>query len=168
MKSGVVISGSETKTNHCFPVIRYAEILLNYAEAMNEAYGPDVDPLNFGKTARSAMEEVRSRCLRPKDAVLASVPTGDAAAMRAAIRAERRVELAFEDHRSFDVRRWKIAPSTIGQNLNGVKITKSGSTFTYEPLLNVAPRIFETKMYLYPLPQSEMNKNKALVQNPLW
>lgn len=168
MKSGIVISGSETKTNHCFPIIRYAEVLLNYAEAMNEAYGPDVDPMSFGKTARAALEEVRSRCLRPKDAVLALVPTGDIAAMRSAIRAERRVELAFEDHRSFDVRRWKIAPSAIGQNLNGVKITKSGSTLTYEPLLNVAPRVFEPKMYLYPLPQSEMNKNKALVQNPLW
>ncbi len=168
MKSGIVISGSETKTNHCFPIIRYAEILLNYAEAMNEAFGPDVDPKGYGKTARAAVEEVRARILRPKDAILSSVPAGNVAAMREAIRNERRVELAFEDHRHIDVRRWKIAPQTIGQNLNGIKITKTGTTFTYEILPNVAVRVFEPKMYLYPIPQSEMNKNKALIQNPQW
>ncbi len=168
MKSGIVISGSETKTNHCFPIIRYAEILLNYAEAMNEAFGPDVDPQGYGKTARAAVEEVRARVLRPKDAALASVPTGDVAAMRTAIRNERRVELAFEDHRQIDVRRWKIGPEALGQSLNGIKITKTGSTFTYEPLSNVAVRVFEPKMYLYPIPKSEMNKNEALIQNPLW
>ena len=134
---------------------------------MNEAYGPDVDPKGFGKTARAAVEEVRSRVLRPKESVL-NVPGGDVVAMRDAIRRERRVELAFEDHRQIDVRRWKIAPATIGQNINGIKITKSGSNFTYEPLLNVAVRVFEPKMYLYPIPLSEMNKNKAFIQNPLW
>lgn len=168
MKSGIVISGTETKTNHCFPLIRYAEILLNYAEAMNEAYGPDVDPKGYGKTAREAIEEVRARVLRPKDAALATVPSGDVAAMREAVRNERRVELAFEDHRHIDVRRWKIAPQTIGQNLSGMKITKTGATLTYELMPNVATRVFEPKMYLYPISQSEINKNKALNQNPLW
>ena len=168
MKNGIVISGTETKTYHCFPLIRYAEILLNYAEAMNEAYGPDVDPKGYGKTARAAVVALRSRVLRPKDAALLSVPVGDVAAMRIAIRNERCVELAFEDHRQIDVRRWKIAPQTIGQNLNGMKVTKVGSNFIYELMPNVATRVFEPKMYLYPIPQSEINKNKALFQNPLW
>lgn len=167
MKSGIVISGSETKTNHCFPLIRYAEVLLNYAEAMNEAYGPDADPKGYGKTARQAVIEVRSRVLKPANALLASVPAGDVNAMRKAIRNERCVELAFEDHRQIDVRRWKIAPQALGQSLKGMKITKSGALLTYEPVV-VATRIFETKMYLYPIPQSEMNKNSALIQNPLW
>jgi hypothetical protein len=168
MKSGIVISGTETKTYHCFPLIRYAEILLNYAEAMNEAYGPDVDPKGYGKTARAAVVALRSRVLRPKNAVLSSVPAGDVAAMRMAIRNERCVELAFEDHRQIDVRRWKIAPQTIGQNLTGMKITKVGTNYTYALIPNVALRVFDPKMYLYPVPQSEMNKNKALIQNPLW
>ena len=168
MKSGIVISGTETKTNHCFPIIRYAEILLNYAEAMNEAYGPDADPKGYGKTARAAIVEVRSRVLRPKDAALPNVTNGDVAAMRTAIRNERCVELAFEDHRQIDVRRWKIAPQTIGQNIDGMKITKVGASFTYTVMPNVALRIFDPKMYLYPIPQSEMNKNKALIQNPQW
>jgi hypothetical protein len=168
MKSDIKISGSETKTNHCFPLIRYAEVLLNYAEAMNEAYGPDADPMGYGKTARQALVEVRSRVMRPGQAALSSVPAGNVAAMRTAVRKERRVELAFEDHRHIDVRRWKIAPETIGQNLSGMRITKNGANLIYEVNPNVASRIFSEKMYLYPIPQSEMNKNKALVQNPLW
>jgi hypothetical protein len=168
MKSGIVISGAETKTNHCFPIIRYAEILLNYAEAMNEAYGPDADPEGYGKTAREAVVEVRSRVLRPQNASLPAVPAGDVAAMRDAIRSERRVELAFEDHRQIDVRRWKIAPQTLGQNLTGMKITKNGTIFTYEQKPDAAVRVFDNKMYLYPIPQSEMNKNDAFIQNPLW
>jgi hypothetical protein len=168
MKSGIVISGSETKTNHCFPIIRYAEILLNYAEAMNEAYGPDVDPLGYGKTAREAILEVRGRVLRPVNAALSSVPAGDVTSMREAIRKERCVELAFEDHRQIDVRRWKTAPQILGQNVKGMRITKTGTALSYELISNVATRIFETKMYLYPIPQSEMNNNKALIQNPLW
>lgn len=172
MKSGIVISGTVTNTYHCFPIIRYAEILLNYAEAMNEAYGPDVDPKGYGKTARAAIVEIRGRVLRPTDAVLSTVSTGDISAMRAAIRNERCVELAFEDHRQIDVRRWKIAPQTIGQNIIGMKITRAGTspnyTYTYALSPNVSTRIFSTKMYLYPIPLSEMNKNKTLIQNPLW
>ena len=172
MKSGIVISGSQTNTNHCFPLIRYAEILLNYAEAMNEAYGPDVDPKGFGKTARQAVVEVRLRVLPPKYAVLSTVAAGDVAAMRAAIRNERCVELAFEDQRQIDVRRWKIAPATIGTSLNGMTITRGGTspnyTYTYTVKPSVALRVFDPKMYLYPIPQGEINKNKALIQNPLW
>lgn len=168
MKSGIVISGSETKTNHCFPIIRYAEILLNYAEAMNEAYGPDVDPMGYGKTARAALVEVRGRVLRPVNAALASVPVGDVAAMRAAIRNERCVELAFEDHRQIDVRRWMTGPQTLGQNIGGMRITKSGSVLTYERFSDASVRVFYDKMYMYPIPQSEIYKNNALVQNPKW
>lgn len=167
MQSSVKISGSESDTRHCFPLIRYAEILLNYAEAMNEAYGPDADPKGYGKTAREAVEEVRNRVLRPSNAVVpANVDTQEK--MRDYIRAERRVELAFEDQRHIDVRRWKIAPETIGQNLKGIRITKSGDVLNYEVLNNVSQRTFSPKMYLYPIPKKEVDNNKALVQNPLW
>ena len=167
MKGDVKIAGSETNTYHCFPIIRYAEILLNYAEAMNEAYGPDVDPKSYGKTAREAVQEVRGRSLRPANAKL-SVPSGDKNAMRKAIRDERRVELAFEDHRHLDVKRWMIGNETLGVAIQGMKITKEGSKFLYELQPNVSNQVFETKMYLYPIPLGEINKNKAMVQNPLW
>ncbi len=167
MKSDVKIAGSETNTYHCFPLIRYAEILLNYAEAMNEAYGPDADPEGFGKTARNAVEEVRARVLRPSDAAV-TAPAGDKDAMREAIRKERRIELAFEDHRHLDVKRWMIGPETLGQNLQGMRITKNGDNYSYEVQSNVSDRVFDAKMYLYPIPQNEINKNKAMEQNPLW
>lgn len=87
-------------------VFRYAEILLNFAEAMNEAYGPD-DAHGYGMSARDAVDAVRARSgvgMPPVD-----VDPGDAAAMRTAIKHERRIELAFEDHRYWDLRRWDDA-----------------------------------------------------------
>jgi starch-binding outer membrane protein, SusD/RagB family len=167
MSSAVRISGAQTNATHCFPLMRYAEILLNYAEAANEAYGPDADPLSTGKTARQALQEVRARVLRPADAAI-NTPSGGKNEMREAIKAERRVELAFEDHRHLDVRRWKIAQETIGQNLQGMRITKEGTVLTYEVIPNASTRVFQPRMYLYPIPIDEINKNKAMVQNPLW
>jgi starch-binding outer membrane protein, SusD/RagB family len=167
MKSDVRISGSETNTFHCFPIIRYAEILLNYAEAVNEAYGPDADPFSIGMTARQAVQEIRGRVLRPMYAVVpASV--NEKVSMREFIRNERRVELAFEDHRHLDVRRWKTAPQTLGVNIQGMRIIKDGTELTYELVPNASARVFGAKMYLYPIPKGEMDKNKALAQNPLW
>lgn len=167
MKGDVKIAGSETNTFHCFPIIRYAEILLNYAEAMNEAYGPDADPKGYGLTARQAVEKIRKRVLRPSDAMITTA-NGDKDEMRVVIQNERRVELAFEDHRHLDVRRWMIAPETLGENLKGMRITTNGDSYSYEVVSNVSERVFDTKMYLYPIPQNEINKNIAMEQNPLW
>ncbi len=90
------------------------------------------------------------------------------AEVRERIRNERRVEFAFEDHRAWDVRRWMIAPSTLGAPIRGVNITKTGTTtFTYAPNM-VEERVFQPKMYLYPVPQGELNIATGLVQNPLW
>ena len=78
--------------------------------------------------------------------------------LREKIRNERRVELAFEDHRFWDVRRWMIAPETLGAPLRGVEITKiSDEEFEYKPI-EVEKRTFEPKMYLYPIPH--------LIQSP--
>jgi hypothetical protein len=78
------------------------------------------------------------------------------------------VELAFEDQRYLDVRRWKIAEETLGQDLKGIRITKNGTLFNYEVLPEVSDRTFNSKMYLYPIPIGEINTNSAMVQNPLW
>lgn len=129
MNPSVAISGNEGSTAHSFPLIRYAEVLLNYAEAVNETSGPDADPHGTGITARDAVEMVRKRVLRPADA---AIDAADKNEMRDAIRAERRVELAFEDHRHLDVKRWMIAEETLGQNLSGMRISanEAGSAFT--------------------------------------
>jgi starch-binding outer membrane protein, SusD/RagB family len=156
-------------TNHCWPVLRYGEVLLNYSEAMNEAYGPDVDPKGYGLTARQAITQIRTRAgLTGNKDLSVNVPVGDVAKMRDAIRHERRIELAFEEHRHLDLRRWKLAQTVLSQPVHGLKIVKNANnTFTYTPI-EVETRAFDPKMYLYPFPQTEISRNKNLVQNTGW
>jgi hypothetical protein len=91
------------------------------------------------------------------------------AEVREAIRNEKRVEFAFEDHRFWDVRRWLKGPAIFGAPLRGVNITKDAVTgaFTYTPIV-VEQRTFDPKMYLYPIPQNDLNISPLIVQNPLW
>jgi hypothetical protein len=139
-------------------LFRLAEIYLNYAEALNEASPGHAD-------VKTYVDRVRTRT----GVALPALPTGlSQAEMRERIRNERRVELAFEDHRGWDVRRWMQGPQYLGAPLRGVDITKNADgSFTYKPIV-VEPRVFEPKMYLYPIPQGELNASKGLVQNPGW
>ncbi len=157
--------GVRGTTYHCFPIFRYGEVLLNYAEAMNEAYGSESDPQGYGLTAKQAIEMIRKRAgLSPY-----LIQTGlSKDAMRDIIRHERQIELAFEDHRHLDVRRWKIAEDVLGASIYGLNITKNNDGgFSYSRI-KVEDRVFSAKMYLYPIPQSEMGRNSKLVQNPGW
>ncbi|MES2378852.1 MAG: RagB/SusD family nutrient uptake outer membrane protein [Bacteroidota bacterium] len=153
---------------HAFPIFRYGEVLLNYAEAMNEAYGPD-DPSTYGMSARQAMVLIRTRAGLTGNLNVASATTQ--ALMRDAIRHERRIELAFEEHRGFDLRRWKTAETVLNQPVMGLKIVKNAvgapTPFTYT-FQQVENRVFQQKMYFYPFPQDELSRNPGLVQNPGW
>lgn len=162
---------NDAKEIRSWIVFRYAETLLNYAEAMNEAYGPDNDPKGYGKTAREAVNEVRNRSGVRMPAV--EVPIGDIAAMRKAIKHERRIELAFEDHRYWDLKRWDDAKDALNEPIRGVKVTRKVENehpiFSYNEY-EVSKRVFVApKMNLYPIPQSEIVKSgNVLVQNPNW
>lgn len=151
-------------SNHYWVLFRYTEVLLNYAEAMNEAYGPDAAgpaPLN-NLTALAAVNYVRNRT----GVAMPGFPAGMTQAdFRTRLMNERRVELAFEDHRFWDIRRWKIGPST--RVIKGVDLTKDGTVITCTPKI-VETRVWDDKMYLYPIPQTELYLNKNLVQNPGW
>lgn len=151
-------------TVHAWILFRYGEILLNYAEAMNEAYGPD-NAATFGLTARQAINQLRSR---PGVAMPPVIAAGQLE-MQEKIRNERRVELAYEEHRFWDVRRWKIAESTLGAPLLGIQIVKNtDGSFGYTTK-EVEKRVFDQKMYLYPIPQIEINKSNGVIkQNPGW
>ena len=94
------------------------------------------------------------------------VTATSAAAFREAVRREWRVEFAFEDHRFWDIRRWDIAQSVMGQ-LDGVEIVKNGSEFTYSRKV-VETRTWASKMNLYPIPQAETFNNPNLTQNTGW
>ncbi len=136
-------------------IFRYAEVLLNYAEAQNEAVGPDA-------SVYDAVNQVRKRAGMP------NLPVGlSQAQMRERIRNERRIELAFEEHRFFDVRRWKIGEQVLSKPVTGMRINLNGSTYTYERF-TVENRSFSEKNYRYPFPQSEMDKTTKLVQNEGW
>ncbi|GHV58033.1 starch-binding protein [Bacteroidia bacterium] len=152
---------------HNWIVFRYAEILLNYAEAMNEAYGPDNNN-GYSLTAREALNQVRNRPgvnLPPVD-----VATGDKTAMREKIKHERQIELAFEDHRYWDLIRWKDAETELNKPLKGIEATKiADNTFSYTELNVESRKFIAPKMYYFPIPNSEIRKSKGiLVQNPGW
>lgn len=101
---------------HTWPIFRLAEIYLNYAEALNESEPSNPDILSY-------LNAVRQRAGQP--AIVAGLSQER---MREHIRNERRVELAFEEHRAWDLRRWKIASQTLGANLGGVEIASKEAT----------------------------------------
>lgn len=139
-------------------LFRLPEIYLNYAEALNEAAPGNAD-------IKTYVDRVRTRTGVALPALPAGLSQTD---MRERIRNERRVELAFEDHRAWDVRRWLQGPQYLGAPLMGVDIVKNADgTFKYTPI-TVESRVFDPKMYLYPIPQGELNISKGISQNPGW
>jgi hypothetical protein len=143
---------------------RYAEILLNYAEAANEAYGPDAVAPGATMTARQAVNMIRTRA----SVNMPELPAGlSKDAMRDAVRYERRIELAFEEHRFYDVRRWKIADVTENKPAGGIIITKNGSNFVYTPKVALDGRKFLVQHYWLPIPRAEIQASgNKIEQNP--
>ena len=84
-----------------------------------------------------------------------------------AYKKERMVELAFEGHRFWDVRRWKEADKYF-VNIDELQISKTGDNSAYSYSTVVSTRQWDDKMYLFPIPQSERMKNPNLTQNPGW
>lgn len=155
LNEDVNIQTGGSSAGHVVPLFRLAEIYLNYAEALNEC-----DPTN--PDIALYLNKVRNRASLPNVSALSQEQ------MRAVIQHERRVELAFEEHRSWDVRRWKIASSTLGAPLMGVQIERKPlGGYTYMPV-KVEQRVFQPKMYWYPIPQSEVLKLKQWKQNNGW
>ncbi len=133
--------------------IRYTEVLLNYIEASNET-GDDAE-------ARRYLNMIRTR------AGLPDISTGGSQ-LRESIRHERRIELMFEGQRYFDIRRWMIAPKVM-VNAMGIDIRyKFGQTVPIYTPLRVQNRSWRDRSYFMPIRLEEMNKNKLLMQNPLY
>lgn len=158
---------NDVTKNRSWIVFRYAEILLGYAEAMNEAYGPD-DKQSNSLTAREALNMVRLRTgVALKAITVALVP--DMLTLQTKIKNERRVELAFEDHRYWDLCRWKDAEVALNKPILGVKVEKIDNKFVYTEFTVSERKFIAPKMYLYPIPQSEIVKTDGKVtQNPGW
>ena len=147
--------------------IRYAEILLIYAEALNEfdnaanfnAITAELDRLRNRGNLRN-LDNADKNLLRNQDE------------MRKYIKRERRIELAFEEHRFWDLRRWKDAETVLNQPVKGMRIAlDNAGNYTYT-VFNAENRSFDSKMYWYPIPRKEIlkyrNAGKTIVQNPGW
>ncbi len=135
---------------------RYAEILLNYAEAMYM--------LGDEETCREYVNQVRSR---PSVDMPPVMDSGEDLLER--LQHERQIELVFEEHRYFDVRRWKIAPTELNKLPKRMDIVKDIETGEKTYTVNTMEQftfIFHEKNYLVPIPQSEIEKNPLLEQNP--
>ena len=149
---------------HHWIVYRYAETLLTYAESMANAFPSDMNHTDSEHpySALWALNQVRSNAGMPL------VPSCGYEEFMERLRNEWRVEFAFEDHRFWDVRRWKIGSDT-QRELAGVKIRKSASgTLSYYRQV-CETRSWSDKMNLYPIPQAELHKNQNLhPQNSGW
>ena len=166
-----ILSGTHAGSAYrLWTIIRYAEILLNYAEALNEA-GRTSEAYDYVDQVRARvnMPSLRSRGL-------------DQSALRERIRNERRIELCFEDHRFFDERRWKLfdenrnaaAEASLPRyrqvfTLYGVEVRENtNTTFNYGTSRVDGRRTFNSpKNYFFPIPYDEVRK-AGIVQNPGW
>lgn len=149
-----------TTLNHYTAMIRYTEIFLIYAEAANEAWGPDGKAPNATYSAKDVIAAIRKRAgITQPDNYLASVT--DKQTMRELIRNERRIELSFEGFRFWDLRRWKL---DLTESAKGINIDEVG--FYY---VEVEPRIYDNSFMHYgPIPEKEVLKFDKLVQNKGW
>jgi hypothetical protein len=152
-----------SNTSHDWVVLRYAEVLLNFAEAENEYNGPTAE-------VYQVLKDLRARAgIAAGDNGMYGLKEGmTTEEMRTAIRNERRIELAFEEHRFWDIRRWKIAAQVYGKPLHGMSIIKEGALFNYNVVEVFRPAFTAPGMYLYPIPYDEVVKNDNMRQNPGW
>lgn len=142
---------------HCWPIFRLAEIYLNAAEALNE-----VDPANTA--IKTYINNVRQRPGINMPRIAESLSQGE---MRQAIRHERRVELAFEAHRYWDVKRWMTADEVLNTPIYGIEI-KDETASDYKRIV-VEQRVYQPKMNFYPIPQKVLSVVSVnWPQNPLW
>ncbi|MDQ0108641.1 hypothetical protein J2T02_003780 [Chitinophaga terrae (ex Kim and Jung 2007)] len=151
---------------HTWILFRLGEIYLNYAEAMNEAYGPDQDPEGYGLTAIDAINNVRKR----NSVNMPQLIAGDwqKQSFREKVQNERRVEMAFEEQRYWDVRRWNLGTQLFNGPVRGVNITRTApGVFQYAPF-TLESRVFLPHMNRYPIPDAEKIKSPSLVQTPGW
>lgn len=146
--------------------IRTTELLLDYAEAANEAQGPTAQVGGANYSAYDIIKAIRARVHDAgwQDPYLESIK-GDQAKMRELIRNERRLELCFENHRFWDLRRWK---ANLNEGAKGASITSTGAGVTNYNITSVEPRQYQDYMIYGPIPYSEVLKWSNLQQNDGW
>lgn len=172
-------SSQQTKAPHSKFIIRWAHMLLTFAEAANQVVGP-TDAAKYGMSAQTAIQYLRARKtnfnfyngfgpavpLAP-DANLSSVAALGKADFDKLVKNERRIETCFEGLRFFDLRRWTTDLTDLNKPVHGAAITKNtDGTFTYDLTPVVEERIFTSAFW--PIPYQEMLRMSNLIQNEGW
>ncbi|ATL48703.1 RagB/SusD family nutrient uptake outer membrane protein [Chitinophaga caeni] len=157
-------TGDYSSQSRVYPVIRYAEIILGYAEAMNELNGPTAEVYDM-------LYQIRERAgvdpgVDGRYGLSATLSKED---MRSIIRNEYEVEFAYEGHWYYDTRRWKTAEVTENIPMQGMMVTKEqDDSWSYEKITAMSAVFLAPKMYFAPIPFNEITKSAVLYQNPGW
>ena len=147
--------------------IRWTEIFLDYAEAANEAVGPEAAVAGSKWTAKSVIRSLRERagiCAGVDDPYLNECAQSKEK-MRELIRNERRLELCFENHRFYDLRRWQVDLNKLNETVKGAEISAPNAGFK---TIDVEQRSYKQHQFFGPIPYSEILKYDALQQNSGW
>ncbi|WP_168208943.1 RagB/SusD family nutrient uptake outer membrane protein [Chitinophaga sp. XS-30] len=156
-------AASSANTLRCPPILRYAEIMLNLAEAAVET--------GDWPRARMQLVELRKRAgIEPGADGFYGLPANPGPEeARELVHNERFIELAFEEHRYWDLRRWRIGDRYDGKFIEGIRITSNSDGSFSQTRFNVrSPRYFKANSYLFPIPQTEIAVNRNIKQNPGW
>lgn len=160
-----------------YPMFRYAEVLLGYVEAMNEmgdSYTDEKSGVTVNKNIQEMVyyfNQIRYRAGLPG---ITAAEAGNYETMKRLLKQEWQIEFAFEDHRYYDLRRWKDAPEAYRVQITGLDVTAKTNErqkFYTERVWNTETsmkRVWKDKMYFYPIDQNVLDKNGKLVQNPGW
>ncbi len=167
--------GGYTMVNYPWPLIRLADLYLLYAEALNEAYGPQGDATGTEdiESPYTWLNKVRERAGIPsigeawgtyaKNKDLYTTKDG----LREIIQQERLIELAFEGHRFWDLRRWRRAHIELNKPITGWDYGQSDPQYYYRPVV-LYEQVFRARDYLWPIKESSLLENPNLVQNYGW
>lgn len=140
-------------------LLRYAEVLLTYAEAKIELNQLDASVLTAINTVRNGRTDVKQPSVSS---------TATQAELRALVRRERTVELAFEGQHLFDIRRWKTAETVVPGPVYGITYKAANGALTTVQAVGVNRTFDKSRHYLWPIPQKERNLTPTLTQNPGW
>lgn len=166
-KQGMLNPTQSSNSVHYYPVIRKGEIFLNYAEAANEAWGPKGNPEGCKYTAYDVIKEIRKVAGGITDTKYLDEMAQSKETFRELIQNERRLELAFENHRYFDMRRCLLP---LNESVRGVVITKNeDESLNYDTDKVLEPRMYnDVRFYYSPIPRDECVKNPNLINNLGW
>jgi len=164
--NSVITTSEDNLVNYPWPLMRLAELYLDYAEALNEYSGTAAQT-----TVIHYLDLIRIRAGIP--GVLASWALVGKTAftqeeMRQIIRQERMIELAFEGHRCWDIRRWKLGDAYFNVPVYGMNIMASTLANFYQPTIIETRSFFTPSYYLWPISVRDLSVNNNLVQNPGW